>query len=168
MRSLVVFLNVSSEDRKCTSKQIRNLTHSVFIINFPYYLTQCDNCSWKRIIKGLKNRVHICWIVMPHGVWIGWSEPWRWRQQSPPKRWYPTTTLHGVKTHSPWRWMQQGPQKHNPEDLDFKHHRHESLKYHNLRIGRPSNQTKLFRSSLRGMVSLWFVSLRSKIPHHLV
>jgi hypothetical protein len=22
--------------------------------------------------------------------------PWRWRQQGPPKRWYPTTSLHGV------------------------------------------------------------------------
>jgi hypothetical protein len=24
------------------------------------------------------------------------SSPWRWRQQSPPKRWYPITTLHGA------------------------------------------------------------------------
>jgi hypothetical protein len=26
------------------------------------------------------------------------SQPWRWRQHGPPKRWYPTTTLHGVTT----------------------------------------------------------------------
>jgi hypothetical protein len=25
--------------------------------------------------------------------------PWRWRQQSPPKRWYHTATLHGITTH---------------------------------------------------------------------
>jgi len=25
-------------------------------------------------------------------------QPWRWRQHGSPKRWYPTTTLHGVTT----------------------------------------------------------------------
>jgi len=25
-------------------------------------------------------------------------KPWRWRQRRPPKRWYPTTTLHDVIT----------------------------------------------------------------------
>jgi hypothetical protein len=48
----------------------------------------------------------------------------RWRQQSPPKRWYPTTSLHGVITQqittwisiqalltSPWKWGQHGPPK---------------------------------------------------------
>jgi hypothetical protein len=24
------------------------------------------------------------------------TSPWRWRQQGPPKHWYPTTSLHGV------------------------------------------------------------------------
>jgi hypothetical protein len=33
---------------------------------------------------------------------------WRWRQHGPPKRWYPTTTLHSVTT---WRWRQHGPPK---------------------------------------------------------
>jgi hypothetical protein len=26
------------------------------------------------------------------------AKPWRWRQLGPPKRWYPTTTLHSVTT----------------------------------------------------------------------
>jgi len=26
------------------------------------------------------------------------SQPWRWRHHGTPKRWYPTTTLHGVTT----------------------------------------------------------------------
>jgi len=39
------------------------------------------------------------------------SWPWRWRQHSPPKRWYPIT-LHRV----------------NPEDLDVNLHRRESIK----------------------------------------
>jgi hypothetical protein len=33
---------------------------------------------------------------------------WRWRQQVPPKRWYPTATLHGVttqKTSTHWSWL---------------------------------------------------------------
>jgi hypothetical protein len=53
------------------------------------------------------------------------TSPWRWRQQGPPKRWYPTTSLHGVITQktatwisiqtpltSPWTWEQHGPPKH--------------------------------------------------------
>jgi len=40
-----------------------------------------------------------------HGV----ITQWRWRQQNRPKRWYPTTTLHGVTTQ--WRWRQQRPSK---------------------------------------------------------
>jgi hypothetical protein len=37
-----------------------------------------------------------------------------WRQQGPPKRWYPTTTLHGVN---------------NPEDLDLNLYRSENFKW---------------------------------------
>jgi len=33
------------------------------------------------------------WFVRPCDV-VGW----RWRQQGPPKRWYPTATLHSVTT----------------------------------------------------------------------
>jgi len=29
------------------------------------------------------------------------SEPRRWRQHGPPKRWYPTTSVHGVTTWRP-------------------------------------------------------------------
>jgi hypothetical protein len=31
--------------------------------------------------------------------------PWRWRQHSHPKRWYPTTTLHGVTTQKTPTWI---------------------------------------------------------------
>jgi hypothetical protein len=30
--------------------------------------------------------------------------PWRWRQHGPPKRWYPTTTFHGVTTQKTSTW----------------------------------------------------------------
>jgi len=29
---------------------------------------------------------------------LRFSRWWRWMQQGPPKRWYPTATLHGVTT----------------------------------------------------------------------
>jgi hypothetical protein len=32
------------------------------------------------------------------------SSPWRWRQHGPPKRWYPTTTLHGVTIQNTSTW----------------------------------------------------------------
>jgi len=28
--------------------------------------------------------------------------PWRWKQHASSKRWYPTTTLHGVTTQKTW------------------------------------------------------------------
>jgi hypothetical protein len=47
------------------------------------------------------------------------TTPWRWRQHSPPKRWYPTTSL------IPWRWRQHSSRKSScpttslhPEDGD--------------------------------------------------
>jgi hypothetical protein len=48
--------------------------------------------------------VEVFWIVTPCSVVVGYqnfrgqSSPRRWRQHVPPKRWYPTTTLHGVTT----------------------------------------------------------------------
>jgi len=30
--------------------------------------------------------------------------PWKWRQHGPLKRWYPTTTSHGVTTHKLSTW----------------------------------------------------------------
>jgi hypothetical protein len=32
------------------------------------------------------------------------SSPWRWRQHGPPKRWYPTTTPHGVTIQKTLSW----------------------------------------------------------------
>jgi len=32
------------------------------------------------------------------------SQPRRWMQHGPPKRWYPTTTIRGVTTHKTSTW----------------------------------------------------------------
>jgi hypothetical protein len=32
------------------------------------------------------------------------TSPWRWRRHGPPKRLYPTITLHGVITQKTWTW----------------------------------------------------------------
>jgi hypothetical protein len=57
------------------------------------------------------------------------SQPRRWRQNGPLKRWYPTTKLHGVTTHDMEVWRisetfvsyHNTAQHHNPENLDLKH-----------------------------------------------
>jgi hypothetical protein len=33
------------------------------------------------------------------------TPPWRWRQHGPLKRWYPTTTLHGVTIYKTLTWL---------------------------------------------------------------
>jgi len=42
----------------------------------------------------------------------GSLQPWRWSQDSPPKCWYPTTTLHGAKKQKTWlfSWLPWRPQ----------------------------------------------------------
>jgi hypothetical protein len=49
--------------------------------------------SWKNLSRLLLSELNFWW-------W-GWHElPWLWRQQGPPKRRYPTMTLHGVTTQT--------------------------------------------------------------------
>jgi len=43
----------------------------------------------------VKVQVEVFWLVTPR----------RWRQQGPPKRWYPTTTLHGITTQKTMTWI---------------------------------------------------------------
>jgi hypothetical protein len=57
---------------------------------------------------------------------------WRWRQHGLLKRWYPTTTLHGVRTQKnedgsitdPWNTgtYHNTTRCHNPEDWRWRHH----------------------------------------------
>jgi hypothetical protein len=44
-------------------------------------------------------QVDVFWVMTPRSVVVV-SSPWRWRQHGPPKRWYLTTTLHGVTTET--------------------------------------------------------------------
>jgi len=55
----------------------------------------------------VKIQTEVFWIVMLHSVVVGY-QCFRWRekrQHSPPKHWYPTTTLHGITTQKTWTWM---------------------------------------------------------------
>jgi len=47
------------------------------------------------------------------------SLPWRWRQHGPLKRWYVTTTLHGVTTEKTSTWIFTVVQISNPELKSF-------------------------------------------------
>jgi hypothetical protein len=47
----------------------------------------------------LKYGVEVFWDVTTSSVAVGYQR--RWRQQGPPKLWYPNATLHGVTTRRP-------------------------------------------------------------------
>jgi len=54
---------------------------------FPHDVTSDD-------FTVVKVEVVVFWVV----GYQRFGETWRWRQHSSPKRWYPTTTLHGATT----------------------------------------------------------------------
>jgi hypothetical protein len=71
--------------------------------------------------------------ILPQHLTV--SQHRRWRQHGPLKRWYPTTTLHGVTTQMRATWIKMllsyhnTTPCHNPEDLNLKHHRREGSKF---------------------------------------
>jgi hypothetical protein len=88
----------------------------------------------------------VSWIVAPCNVVVGHQlledhQPWRWRQHSPLKQWYPTTTLHStitqktsnsVMSHNPlsggcllcWRMYRVAGEELLCEDDTFKRNYH--------------------------------------------
>jgi hypothetical protein len=72
-----------------------------------HHLVTCNSLSrtipnanlWNRTT--LVSQVEVFWVVTP----------WRRRQHGPPKRWHPTTTLHGVTTQKTSTWKTSPPWK---------------------------------------------------------
>jgi hypothetical protein len=68
-------------------------TCALDISSLNKYSVSCQTTvnSQSKSIRGLR--------FSPEGVTDSiLTSPWRWRQHGPPKRWYPTATLHGVTT----------------------------------------------------------------------
>jgi hypothetical protein len=47
---------------------------------------------------------HMCSSFLISSLWILFHSSWRWRQQGPPKNWYPTTSLYDVRTQKTPNW----------------------------------------------------------------
>jgi hypothetical protein len=79
--------------------------------NFPlsYWSSKCET----EVFTAVKIQVEVFWVVTPWSVVAGYQRFRRWRQRGLPKRWYPTTTLHGITTQTTttWRWRQHEPPK---------------------------------------------------------
>jgi len=60
-----------------------------------------------QVFTAVKVPVDIVWVVTCSVVAVSICRlKWRWRQHGPPKRWYTTTTLHGVETQKTTTWIQ--------------------------------------------------------------
>jgi len=65
----------------------------------------------------------MCWALMRD---LRFSRLWRWRQQDPPKRWYPTVTPHGVITQKTATWVLR-PEYDEDDQLSFYKYRGQHL-----------------------------------------
>jgi len=87
---------------------------------FPVLISECTGCVCQLVQI---YQVEVLWVVMPCSVVVGYQRfggprclhlQGKLRQRGLLKLWHP---YHNA-TH-----------RHNPEDLDLKHHRRESLKF---------------------------------------
>jgi len=68
-------------------------------------MVHADKYSSKNHRCGMEVRfsklIRILCILQPRVIGYqlhDFTSTWRWRQQGPPKHWYPTTTVHGITT----------------------------------------------------------------------
>jgi len=73
------------------------------------------------VFTAVEMELMVCWFVAPCSVVVGYQrfggpcclrlQPWRWGKLCPPKRLYPTTTLHGATTQKTANYINEGVQR---------------------------------------------------------
>jgi hypothetical protein len=89
-------------------KQFWDLNGDEIQVEFFWITTPCSDVACHHRFGGLRCHIYGGSMalrnvgILPHQCTVsGWSGPWRWRQHDPPKLWYPTTSVHGVRMKWP-------------------------------------------------------------------